>query len=125
MIGTIECPWCKQVIILDELVDASDLTEEEIRKEAAMKCKCNGATAELYVLNTNKVIDRILGKKNNGMDYALDERTIDGIREIVRMIAEGCIDSVSLTDCKGDRIDISDGGIRAKIKQVHKTQISM
>lgn len=125
MISTITCPWCGQIIALDELANVSDMTEEEICKEAARKCKCSGATAELYVINTGKVIDRILGKENNGMDYALDERTIDGIREIVRMIADGCIDSVSLTDRNGDRINISDGGIRAKIKRVHKTQISM
>lgn len=127
MMETITCPWCGQIIMLDEDEDASEWSETELAKEAARKCTCYGAVKEGYIIGTDRAIDKILGSEaeTNGMDYALGKGTIDVIRAIVRGIADDYIDCVTLTEPGGDRISISDGGSRATIKRVHKKQLSM
>lgn len=81
-----ECPFCHAQMLIQSI--KSDMTAEELAKEASGFCTCDGARLYRGMKIAENKLDITLGEGclDRGFNYIAPEGTIEAVRSICKMI---------------------------------------
>lgn len=104
------------------------LSEEEISEEAAEWCTCDGARLRRGMRATEDALQKTLCDESikSGFDYAVNDDTLNDVREVCRMlILDRITGTVTLFIPGGDNIRLVKNGNAVKIRRTSKRQMEL
>lgn len=119
------CPHCGQMIFVATSI--KDPNEEMLAELAEEQCNCPDARLARGMRNCETRLRSLLGEDSieKGFEHAISQDTIEGIRQICKMILKEEIDKVSFAERNGDTIRLIRDGNSVKVKRSTKLQMEL